>query len=87
MDAKYKIHKETLATNINKRVWIIDLDEPGCKSVTNDANRIVAELHKTHPHYRIIYKDSMGNWDELLHVGPLFKGFGYVRQGDPVLMP
>ena len=57
----------------DRLIKIIDLDGP--RSVTNDAERVVAELNKRFPNYRILYQDTMGNWDELLHIHGIFTGF------------
>ena len=54
-------------------VWIIDEDGP--LSVTNDAERVVAELFALYGDRRIIYRDTDGNWDELQHRGAVFIGF------------
>ena len=58
-------------------VWIRDRDEDGARSVTNDAERVVRELlERFAPETpRIIYRDSMGRWDELKHDGARFTGF------------
>lgn len=55
-------------------VWIVDLDR-GNRSVTNDAERVVAELAKQYGERRIIYRDSMGRWDELVHEAGRFTGY------------
>ncbi len=55
-------------------VFLVDLDR-GNVSVTNDADRVVAEVHKLHPGKRIFYRDSMGNWDELDHKNGVFTGY------------
>ena len=54
-------------------VWIAD--ENVGKSVTNDAERVVAELSVRYPGYRIIYRDTDGKWDELLHKDGVFIDF------------
>lgn len=59
-------------------VWIVDLDR-GARSVTNDADRVVARILADYPGYRIIYRDSLGNWDELKHDGARFTGFAPAR--------
>lgn len=46
------------------RVFIVDLDL-GNRSVTNDADRIAELFQFTHPGKRLIYRDSMGRWDEM----------------------
>lgn len=47
------------------RVFIIDLDL-GNKSVTNDAEYVYSDLQSLWPNRRVIYRDSMGNWDEMI---------------------
>lgn len=59
-------------------VYIQDCNGP--LSVTNDAEVVVAELLKTYPNKRIMYEDSEGNWDELVHNGSHFTDF---RPGHP----
>lgn len=46
------------------RIFIIDLDL-GHISVTNDAEYVVGILQAQYPGKRIIYRDSMGYWDEI----------------------
>ena len=36
-------------------------------SVTNDADAVVPEVAANYGDRRIIYRDSEGNWDELVH--------------------
>jgi len=47
------------------RVFIVDLDIGG-KSVTNDLQFVYQELNKAFPGKRIIYRDTMGRWDEIV---------------------
>lgn len=49
----------------NDKVFIIDLNL-GNKSVTNDAENVYIELKQIFPDHRIIYKDTMGHWDEIV---------------------
>jgi len=61
--------------NQSKVLLIEDLNGP--MSVTNDAENVVAYLISIgYSSYRILYCDSMGQWDELLHDGTQFTGFG-----------
>ncbi len=46
------------------RVFIVDLDL-GNRSVTNDADEVFEEIQKNFSKKRVIYRDSMGNWDEI----------------------
>jgi hypothetical protein len=59
---------------IEKLVWIVDEDAGG-RSVTNDAEAVVAKLEADFPGYRFFYRDSMGRWDELEHEGARFTGY------------
>lgn len=60
---------------------VVDLDRDGWRSVTNDAEGVVADLAELRPDLLarlplIPYRDSMGRWDAL-RVGPgsAFAGF------------
>lgn len=57
-------------------VFIVDDCRPDCPSVTNDAERVVTECLAKYGERRIIYRDSDGQWGELLHTGIQFRGFG-----------
>lgn len=63
-------------------VWIVDEDRGGC-SVTNDAENVVVALQNRFPGYRVIYRDSIGNWDELCHDAGRFTGFAPARDLAP----
>jgi hypothetical protein len=54
-------------------VFIVDNDGP--MSVTNDAEAVVAFVNAEHPGKRIVYRDTTGQWDELLHTNGRFDGF------------
>jgi hypothetical protein len=47
------------------RVFIVDLDLGG-KSVTNDAEEVFKEIKFHFPGKRLIYRDSLSNWDEII---------------------
>jgi len=57
-----------------KRIAFI-VDRGGAKTITNDAVRVVATMQRRCPDFRFVYRDTMGNWDELLHTGSDFNGF------------
>lgn len=46
------------------RVFLVDLDMGG-RSVTNDAEAVCEELQAAYPGKRVIYRDTMGRWDEM----------------------
>jgi hypothetical protein len=56
-------------------LYLTDDGGEDSRSVTNDAELIVAELWRLYRPGRIVYCDSRGEWDEILHEGPRFKGF------------
>lgn len=59
-----------------KRVIIHDANEPGSKSVTNDAENVVREVVEEHGDgRRLFYRDSTGAYDELLIENGNFGGF------------
>lgn len=66
-------------------VWIVDdyNDHQPTMSVTNDAEAVCAELHAQWPNHRIIYRDTEGKWDELLHKAGAFTGFAPARDMAP----
>lgn len=47
------------------RVFIADMDL-GNRSVTNDADNVAIWAQKNYPGCRLIYRDSMGRWDEIV---------------------
>ena len=58
-------YEEIDASFPRRVVWIIDLNR--VKSVTNDAEAVCFVLNQKYPGFRIIYRDTMGKWDELVH--------------------
>jgi len=55
-------------------IYIVDLDVNGV-SVTNDARNVVAEIAVEHPGRQIIYRDTLGRWDEIVHLDGEFEAF------------
>lgn len=55
------------------KVFLIDNDIG--RSVTNDAEAVVAHIYNQFPNRRIIYRDTMGQWDELAHNHGIFTNF------------
>ena len=56
-------------------IMLEDLDQG--RTVTNDADAVIADLAQEGllRGRRVIYRDTMGRWDELLHDGTRFTGF------------
>lgn len=74
----YRVLAEGERANDGHCVWIEDLD--GYKSVTNDAERVTQELAASFGgRVRIIYKDTSGLWDELMHVNGKFETYAPAR--------
>lgn len=78
------LYEQVLVDQEKKIVWIRDLDCPGCMSVTNDAERVCREMNERHPGYRIVYRDTIGRWDELVHENGRFINY---KPGTPDLVP
>lgn len=60
------------------------IDEDGPRSVTNDAENVVAQVVAQYGDHPVIYRDSDGVWDELVHrngVFHSFHGLGYREPG------
>lgn len=67
----------------NNVVAIVDLDR-GAMSVTNDIERVVSWLQRQGilRAQRLLYRDSMKHWDEVLYSSTGFRGFKLLREGD-----
>jgi len=61
-------------TVTEKYVLIADLND-GARTITNDAEAVVEEVHNSFPGRRIFYRDTEGVIDELDHVNGRFRGF------------
>jgi hypothetical protein len=61
---------QTITTN-----WIFIEDTGSGVSVTNDAEGVCDHLVFYHGNKRIMYRDSDGTWDELVHDHGIFKRF------------
>ncbi len=58
-----------------KYMLVVDLcDELGGRSVTNGAEEVIHYL-QPHADQRVLYQDTMSQWDELKHNGLDFTGF------------
>ena len=44
-------------------------------SVTNDAENVCENISQQYPDKRIIYRDTDGRWDELVHKDGVFTGY------------
>lgn len=53
-------------------------------SVTNDAENVVAEVVGEYGDKRVVYRDSMGRWDELVHTNGSFGCFAPYRGASPL---
>ena len=75
--ASYDVVKVTEDT-----IYLVDKNRG--MSVTNDAESVVAEVVNEHGDKRVVYRDSMGNWDELEHERGKFKDFAPYRGPSPL---
>jgi hypothetical protein len=55
-------------------VFIVD-DDLGGRSVTNAAEQVCRDCFATFGNRAIVYRDTMGRWDRLVHAAGLFVGF------------
>jgi len=69
----YSIAKITPAV-----VYIIDNDDG--MSVTNSAERVCEQLAVQYPGKRIVYRDTEGQWDELVHQNGRFLDFKFLDE-------
>lgn len=71
----------------NKLLTIIDLHEPGSRSVTNAIEDVLHELRLRFgldlPPI-VIYRDTEGVWDGVAHIEGIFRGFHPIRETDLV---
>ena len=71
--AKFKI-----ACIENDTVHLVDIGGPTDRSVTNDAEAVVEYVNMMHPGLRIVYLDSAGSIDELVHNDGFFIGYKHL---------
>lgn len=60
-------------------ILVTDLCATECRSVTNDAEKVVADVVQRHGDKRIFYCDSTGGWDELVHTNGVFDTFAPIE--------
>ena len=63
-------------------VFIVDEDKPRQLSITNAAEKVTLEVFTCWGEKRIIYRDTMGGWDELMHQQGTFTGFAPLSDRD-----
>lgn len=66
----FSVHTITAHT-----VFITDDKRPGTMSVTNAAEEVTKTVYRDHGDRRIVYRDTMGRWDELKHLEGHFLRF------------
>ncbi len=57
--------------------WLFIVDNNDGLSVTNDAENVCEALALKYGNKRIMYRDTEGQWDELVHNHGIFKRFEY----------
>jgi hypothetical protein len=55
-------------------LYIEDVNDGGM-SITNAAEHVCDLIHHLHGNLRIVYRDTMGRWDELVHDAGVFLRF------------
>lgn len=79
---KNKLRSNYIYEVYGKVIAIIDPDDGG-KSVTNDAENIIADFVEKGfdlSQYRVIYRDTRGIWDEMLVKDSAFKDFRSINE-------
>lgn len=56
-------------------IYLTDSDNPGTVSMTNDAESVCRWAHSQYPGKRVMYRDSDGVWDQMVHVDGIFMKF------------
>ena len=72
----------TIVKVTDYKVFLVD-NNTGGRSVTNDAEAVVAEVNRRYPNRRIIYWDSERNWDELAHDNGVFTDYVHYTEETP----
>ena len=67
--ASYRVVGQTEDT-----IYIVDTN--GRVSVTNDAENVVSAVVMAYGNRKIVYRDSLGEWGELIHTNGVFTDFG-----------
>ncbi len=68
-----KTSSYTITASTPTAIFLVDNDVG--KSVTNDAENVVTNVTNMNRAARVFAKDTMGNWDELVHNNGTFLRF------------
>lgn len=66
----------------DEAVFILDPNTPGQPSITNAAEEVTREVFSCWGDKRVIYRDSEGRWDELMHSNGHFTGYSPISDRD-----
>ena len=75
MKATYTVERVTYDPSHVSIGIVYIRDENTGMSITNDAEAVVADVLSKYPNHRIIYRNTDGTRDELLHRHGKFTGF------------
>lgn len=67
-------------------VFIVD-ENKGKMSITNDAEAITKYVAHHFNNKRIVYRDTEGQWDELVHNKGVFQSFAPYKDEVPSFLP
>jgi len=62
-------------------IFISDNDDG--VTITNNAKGVVFDIWKRYGDRRVIYRDTMGNWDELVHIKGVFLHYAPYKEQIP----
>lgn len=79
--SKARYCSNVVNTDIGRVIQVIDLfdDSDPTMSVTNDAEAVVEEVVKLHGDHPIVYRDTEGRWDQLVHQNGEFTRFAPIK--------
>lgn len=75
LKASYSVDRVTKSYSPFHKNTVFIVDNDIGTSITNDAENVVIDVLAKYPDHQIIYRDTMGQWDELLHLDGKFAGF------------
>jgi hypothetical protein len=75
-----------VGADTDTKTFLIDLDSG--VTITNDAENLCEFMHYAHPGKRVIYRDTDGLWNELVHVDGKFSNYApYKEELPPMFTP
>jgi hypothetical protein len=81
---RFKSFRAKYSVELRDGILVLVDANAGDRSITNDAEAVIADLAQQYDlaftNYAVIYRDTDGIWDELVHADGRFAGFQPLRQ-------